>query len=577
MMCHRAGSHAAAIAAIGFLLAAPVWGQMGDVDQAPSISGNVGILWQSYAEDTLIGAVVPPAKTGYNAFANVLYNQGNFSAGVRYESYLNAVLGFPGRFKGSGVGYRFGRYQDQERGIDVTVGNFYDQFGSGLVFRSYEERNLGIDNAMDGFRLILKPIDGVQTKFIYGKQRFDFDDGLVNGPGVIRAVDAEADLNALIAGWEERPLKVTLGASFVSKFQPGSAFNVDSLVLAMPQNVGSWSYRLNAVRKGWTGGVEYAGKINDPSADNGFTYRNGEAFLATLGYSQKGLGVLFTAKMVDNMSYRSDRDLRLFDLPINYIPAVTQQHTYNLAATLYPYATVITGETSASAEIFYTIPKDTKLGGKYGTKLSASFAAANSLDTTQYASNQVESVLYGYERNSWGPGDDLFVRDFNFSASRKLNKNWKAKYTFYHFDFNTLTTPVTTDYKGIVNANIHVLETQWKVKPKQSLRTEFQGLWVGEDVDHPGDLQDKGHWATVLAEYTWSPHWFASVLDQYNFGNNDPNQRIHYVYGSAGYINGPHRLSVGYGKRREGIFCIGGVCRAVPASNGFEITFTSSF
>ena len=558
-------------------LAAPIWGQLGDEGNAPSVSGNVGILWQSYAEDSLIGAVVPPAKTGYNAFANVLYNHGDFSAGVRYESYLNAVLGFPGRFNGSGIGYRFGRYQDNERGIDVTLGNFYDQFGSGLVFRSYEERNLGIDNAMDGFRLILKPVQGVQAKLIYGKQRFDFDDGLINGPGIVRAVDLEGDLNAILAGWEERPLKLTLGASFVSKFQAGSSFNVDSLVLAMPQNVGSWSYRLNAVRKGWTGGVEYAGKINDPSADNAFTYRNGEAFLATLGYSQKGLGVLLTAKMIDNMSYRSDRDLRLFDLPINYIPAVTQQHTYNLAATLYPYATVITGETSASAELFYTLPKGSKLGGKYGTKLSASFSAANSLDTTHYASDQVESVLYGYERNSWGPGDELFVRDFNFSASRKLNSKWKAKYTFYHFDFNTLTTPVTTDYKGIVNANIHVVETQWKVKPKQSLRTELQGLWVGEDLDHPGDLQDKGHWATVLAEYTWSPHWFVSVLDQYNFGNNDPDKRIHYLYASAGYINGPHRLSIGYGKRREGIFCIGGVCRAVPASNGFEITFTSSF
>ena len=186
-------------------------------------------------------------------------------------------------------------------------------------------------------------------------------------------------------------------------------------------------------------------------------------------------------------------------------------------------------------------------------------------------------MLYGYERNSWGFGDELFVRDFNASVSRKLNKQWKAKYTFYHFDFNTLTTPVTTDYKGIVNANIHVIETQWKVKPKQSLRTELQGLWVGKDKENPDLLQDKGHWATVLAEYTWSPHWFASIVDQYNFGNNNPGQRIHYVYGSAGYINGPHRLSVGYGKRREGIFCIGGVCRAVPASNGFEITFTSSF
>ena len=563
--------------AAGALWTTEAQGQFGESLPAPVLSGNVGVLWQSYAEDSLIGAVVPPSKTGYNAFANVLYNQGDFSAGIRYESYLNAVIGFPGRFKGTGLGYRFARYKDRDRGIDVTVGNFYDQFGSGLIFRSYEERNLGIDNAMDGFRLILQPIDGVQAKFIYGKQRFDFDGGLVNGPGIVRAVDLEADLNMLVPAWREKDLKVVASGSFVSKFQPGSAFSVDSLVLAMPQNIGAWSYRLNAIRKRWTASVEYVGKINDPSADNGYTFREGEGFLATLGYSQKGLGVLLTGKMVDNMSFRSDRDLRLFDLPVNFIPAVTQQHTYNLAATLYPYATVISGETSASAEVFYTIPKGSRLGGKYGTKLTASFSAANSLDTTRYAAGTEESVLYGYERNSWGFGDELFVRDFNASVSRKLNKQWKAKYTFYHFDFNTLTTPVTTDYKGIVNANIHVVETQWKVKPKQSLRTELQGLWVGKDKENSDLLQDKGHWATVLAEYTWSPHWFASIVDQYNFGNNNPDQRIHYVYGSAGYINGPHRLSVGYGKRREGIFCIGGVCRAVPASNGFEITFTSSF
>ena len=136
------------------------FGQFGD-DNAPNISGNVSVMWQSYAEDTLIGAQVPPSKSGYNAFANLLYNQGNFSAGIRYESYLNSLLGFPGRFDGSGVGYRFGRYTDRERGVDVTIGNFYDQFGSGLVFRSYEERLLGIDNAMDGFRVILTPFRGI--------------------------------------------------------------------------------------------------------------------------------------------------------------------------------------------------------------------------------------------------------------------------------------------------------------------------------------------------------------------------------------------------------------------------------
>ena len=73
-----------------------IWAQ--DDEDTGRISGNVQILWQSYAEDSLIGAVVPPEKTGYNAYANLLYQRGNFSAGMRYESYLNAVIGFPGRF-----------------------------------------------------------------------------------------------------------------------------------------------------------------------------------------------------------------------------------------------------------------------------------------------------------------------------------------------------------------------------------------------------------------------------------------------------------------------------------------------
>jgi hypothetical protein len=66
-------------------------------------------------------------------------------------------------------------------------------------------------------------------------------------------------------------------------------------------------------------------------------------------------------------------------------------------------------------------------------------------------------------------------------------------------------------------------------------------------------------------------------MDQYNYGNEAVDQRVHYMYGTVGHIEGANRIAIGYGKRREGIFCIGGVCRAVPASNGFEITFTSSF
>lgn len=548
-------------------ISAVAFGQLED-QSSGSVTGNVQMLWQSYSEDPIIGAIVPPEKTGFNAYGNLIYNQGGFSAGMRYESYLSAVLGFPGRFKGSGIGYRYARYADPTGKVDFTVGNFYEQFGSGIVLRSYEERALGIDNALDGVRLILRPVNGIEIKALYGMQRLDFDSRLINGPGTVRALDGTIDFNRLLEskGGLDWDTKIMLGGSFVSKFQSGGTIAKDSLLLQLPENIGAWSYRIDAMRKGWSAGIEYAGKINDPNADNGYTYRNGQALLFNLGYTQRGLGISLSAKTVDNMSFRSDRDVLLFDLPINYIPAITQQHTYNLAATLYPYATVISGESSASAEIFYSIPKGTRLGGKYGTKLSANFAAANGLDTTQLAG--VEGLVYGYERNSWGFGPSKFVRDFNVQISRKESKNFKWKYTFYNLEFNTLATPVTTTFKGIVYADIHVLETQVKTRKRQSLRTEFQALFTD---------QDKGDWGTVLAEYTWSPHWFASVIDQYNFGNPNPDARVHYLYGAVGRIDGPHRLSIGYGKRREGIFCIGGVCRAVPASNGFEINFSSSF
>ena len=541
------------------------------------VSGNMSVLFQSYQEDSIIGAVVPPSKSGFNAYSNIIYTQGNFSAGFRYESYLNSVLGFPGRFKGSGIGYRYARWSDPEIGVDVTVGNFYETFGAGVLLRSYEERNLGLDNAMDGVRLLLSPIDGINVKMVYGKQRLDFDSRLINSDGIVRGVDVEVSLNDIIPALKDSKLKVIPGYSFVSRFQDGGNIVKDTLILELPENVAGWEYGTTVHYGMWKGGIGLTKKINDPSADNGYIYKEGEALMYYLTGNIKDLTFLLQRSTTDNMSFRSDRDLLLFDAPINNIPAITKPHTYNLAATLYPYATVINGESSFRGELYYRLKRGSKLGGKYGTKMNIVFATSYSLDTTHLSG--VDGVVYGYQRNSWGLGDSLNVQDISFEIERKFSKTFKAKAMYMNLIFNTLATPVTTDYKGLVNANIYVLETQIRTNKRQSLRTEFQVLTTGKWRDSEGELlkQDKGDWATVVAEYTWSPHWFANITDQYNFGNPDEAKRVHYLFGSAGYVNGSHRLSIGYGKRREGIFCVGGVCRAVPASNGLEVTFTSSF
>jgi hypothetical protein len=43
------------------------------------------------------------------------------------------------------------------------------------------------------------------------------------------------------------------------------------------------------------------------------------------------------------------------------------------------------------------------------------------------------------------------------------------------------------------------------------------------------------------------------------------------------FNKGPHRLSISYGKQSEGIICVGGICRKVPASYAAGITFSTTF
>ena len=554
------------IVALSMLMCLQGWSQEqpSTTDNKGQLHGNVQTLFQNYNPDDAIGAQVPDAKAAMNTFGNFTYTYGQFTAGVRFESYQNAILGFPNRFKGSGIGSRYVRYNADN--LDITVGNFYEQFGNGLSYRTYWEPNLGIDNAMDGVRIIYKPFRGVALKAVYGQQRYDFDSRIINGAGIVRGIDGEVSLNEVVKPWAEKPLKVTLGGSFVSKYQSGETFERDSTVFNLPNNVGASAGSLGVVYKNFQFTGEYVLKINDPNADNGYIYKRGESIFFNGAFSKKGFGVTASAKYVDNMAFRSDRDALLFDVPINFLPAITRQHSYNLAATLYPYATVLNGEVGVSGELFYTFKKESALGGKYGTYFSLNVAAVNSLDTSHVGGR--DELINGYQVNSFGFGDNKYVRDVNLEIRKKINKEWSVNFVHYYFEFNTKVTPVTQDFKGIVYANIDVVDIQYKFKPKQSIRAELQSLITA---------QDKGNWATALVEYTFSPHWSFAVMDQYNYGNSNAEKRVHYLYGNIGYSKGASRIMVGYGKRRAGIFCIGGVCRAVPASNGIEINLTSSF
>jgi len=156
------------------------------------LRGNFQLDAQYYNRDSLIGAPPVPEKMRAAGFANLLYRRGKFSSGIRYEAYQYPLLGFDQRYRGQGIPYRYVTYTDEN--FEITAGNFYEQFGSGMILRTYEERGLGYDNVFDGFRVKIQPYQGIYLKGLIGKQRLFFS----LGDGIVRGADAEISLNELL-------------------------------------------------------------------------------------------------------------------------------------------------------------------------------------------------------------------------------------------------------------------------------------------------------------------------------------------------------------------------------------------
>jgi hypothetical protein len=561
-------------------------------DELNSVHGNFQLDAQYYETDSLIGAPKVPEKLLSNVFGNINYSKGKFSAGLRYEAYNNVRQGFPAGYVGQGIVNRFARYQSEL--LDITIGNFYEQFGNGLMLRAYYEPGLLYDNSIDGARIISTPKKGITVKGLVGKQRIFF--GV--GPGIVRGVDGEINVNELfdsILG--NKKTRVILGGSFVSKFQPDQ--NDD---LKLPENVGCYGGRFNIIRGGFNFNTEYAYKINDPSSDNKNSYKYGDALFVTTSFAGNGFSVLLQGKRIDNMSYRSDRSATLQNLLINYLPATTKQHTYVLPA-LNPYATQLNGEIGLMAEGQYKIKKGSLLGGKYGMEITVNYSQAHGLRQTAVGDSLEGMTYYKTDwsfdelKGSTGHKDTIFdgtggiaelpnyqnhkyYHDFFIEINKKISKKWKLTlvYANQFYDRNVIQFNAPNAGYKVLRTDIGVIDVTYKYKSSSSIRLEVQGLFTPDQkTETNSNLIAKGNWATALIEWWPNSHFFIALYDQYNYGNPNSKLQIHYYLASVGYNKDAHRISLSYGKQSAGIFCVGGVCRVVPASNGLTLSITSSF
>ena len=494
-----------------------------------------------------------------NTYVDLKLGSKYVDAGGRFEFLEHPLPGYEKDFKGWGFPHFY--VKGHVKNVELTLGDYYEQFGSGFVLRTYEERSLGIDNALRGARLVYNPVNGTSIKAVTGKQRryWDHNDALVSG------VDVEVGLEQFIKPLETAGTHISVGGSWVIKHENADddAIFVDAThKLKMPENVNAWDARVNVNHKGFSVLAEYAQKTQDPSFDNGYHYGRGNVAMLSTSYSKKGMSVLLQAKRSEGMSFRSRRSMNGTSSFINHMPAFTHDHTYALAAT-YPYATQLNGEWAFQAELGYSFKKNTALGGKYGTKVKLNVSHVRGLDNGDIKNPVAEGRIIGSDgyKSGFFKMGETFYQDINVIVDKRFTRDFSLIFMYMNQRYNMT---VVEGHGGMINSNILVADGKYKFSPKLTLRCELQYQFCDGD---------EGDWAFGLAELSFAPHWMFTVSDQWNCGETD----LHYYQALVTYNLKAHRFQLGYGRTDDGFNCSGGVCRWVPASKGFTFSYNYTF
>jgi hypothetical protein len=109
-----------------------------------------------FIRDSTIGASGTPQYDhqlfGSETWLDTRYSNWGFEFGLRFDLYNNSNLINPqSSFNKQGIGRWFIKKEFSKLGFEA--GFIYDQIGSGVIYRAYEQRNLGIDNALNGLKI----------------------------------------------------------------------------------------------------------------------------------------------------------------------------------------------------------------------------------------------------------------------------------------------------------------------------------------------------------------------------------------------------------------------------------------
>ena len=480
-----------------------------------------------------------------NNYLKLTLSKGHFSSGLQAEWYPDPLPGFDLGLKGIGLPMKYVAWSTDS--WSLLAGDFYEQFGSGLILRSWEDRDLGLNNSLGGLRFTAALLDGaLSVKALAGIPR----SGLRYASSAVFGGDAVLSLLSLLAPESEHAL--TLEGSILDRLEWDTASDIALLLGSeAPSNVLLYSARTTYSWRTLLVKAEYIGKgrdftpVHQDGTSDTYTLAGGRAASVEANYSAGPFSGTVSWRYLDNMASRAFRTTGTLGISntLNYLPALCQQQTYMLAG-LNPYETYVEGENGFRGDLYWNFRRGTSLGGRYGMRLHVGGSWINALG----------KVLPRRD------GDYLAYRDLNID----LDRTWSRKFKTTLFVSIQENSPTHGNRKATNAQNVFVLEGLNKFSRGVSLRWELQYLYSQELTRD---------WCAALLELGIAPSWSVSVSDMYNHGSTGE----HYWNVAAAYSLESFRVMLGYGRHREGMFCSGGVCRWQPEYKGASLALQWSF
>lgn len=516
-----------------------------------TFSGNLQAQSNFFQEDSLIGAFNTPQydRQLYSADAWLSLNYSNFGfdVGIRFDLFNNSNLLNPqSSYTDQGIGQWFIHKQVDK--LDITGGYFYDQIGSGIIFRAYQERPLLIDNALYGLRLIYDLTPNLRVKGFTGKQKqlFSTYDSVIKGAnvenflsdtagvwsiasgiGIVNRTFDDATVNQIVAAISTYTPQDSIGANYNTyafSFYNTLTWKDLSWYVEMAYKTPETIFDPLASKLNWNGKTSNGKLIKEP----------GSVFYSTLSYAGNGLGITLEGKRTYNFNFRTTPFTRLNEGLINFLPPVSRFNTYRLTGR-YVAAPQEIGERAFLIDLNYS-PSRT-------WRFHVNASTIDDLNDTRLYQELYTTITYRYERK-WTLTTGLQLQQYN-------QERYEGK---PNVPLLSTVTPFA--------------EFQYKVDRKKSWRAELQYMKTEQDF---------GSWLFGLLEFSLAPTWTFTISDMYNIDPKKTAKSIHFPRLDVFYTKNVNRFSLSYIKQVEGVVCSGGICRLEPAFSGIRFTVDTQF